>query len=202
MPASETKAERLLQLARNHQILRARDLREVGIGSATIAAAVASGVIERISRGVYRPKDAPWDENLNLSEVLARVPQAVVVLTSALNFHQIGTHQAHAVHILLKQNSVPPRLSYPPVQVVKSINPSAFTEGVEVQVLNGVKVPVTNPARTVADCFKHRSKLGLELCLEALREVLRAGTPPAEILDYARMNRVEKIMLPYVEALS
>lgn len=202
MPASETKAERLLQLARTHQILRARDLREAGIGSATIAAAVASGAIERISRGVYRPKDAPWDENFNLSEVLARVPQAVVVLTSALNYHQIGTHQAHSVHILLKQNSVPPRLSYPPVQVVKSINPRAFTEGVEVQVLNGVKVPVTNPARTVADCFKHRSKLGLELCLEALREVLRAGTPPAEILDYARMNRVEKIMIPYVEALS
>jgi predicted transcriptional regulator of viral defense system len=202
MPAFETKAERLLQLARTHQILRARDLREAGIGSATIAVAVASGAIERISRGVYRPKDAPWDENLNLSEVLARVPQAVVVLTSALNYHQIGTHQAHAVHILLKQNSVPPRLSYPPVQVVKSINPRAFTEGVEVQVLNGVKVPVTNPARTVADCFKHRSKLGLELCLEALREVLRAGTPPAEILDYARMNRVEKIMIPYMEALS
>jgi predicted transcriptional regulator of viral defense system len=202
MPDSETNADRLLQLARNHQILRARDLREAGIGSATIAAAVASGAIERISRGVYRGKDAPWDENLNLSEVLARVPQAVVVLTSALNYHQIGTHQAHAVHILLKQNSVPPRLTYPPVQVVKSINPRAFTEGVDVHVLNDVKVPVTNPARTVADCFKHRSKLGLELCLEALREVLRAGTPPAEILNYARMNRVEKIMLPYVEALS
>ena len=198
MKGSETKADRLLQLARNHQILRARDLREAGIGSATIAAAVASGAIERISRGVYRGKDAPWDENLNLSEVLARVPQAVVVLTSALNYHQIGTHQAHAVHILLKQNSVAPRLTYPPVQVVKSIHPRAFTEGVDVHVLNGVKVPVTNPARTVADCFKHRSKLGLELCLEALREVLRAGTPPAEILNYARMNRVEKIMLPYV----
>jgi predicted transcriptional regulator of viral defense system len=202
MMNSETKADRLLQLAKNHQILRARDLREAGIGSATIAAAAASGAIERISRGVYRGKDAPWDENLNLSEVLARVPQAVVVLTSALNYHQIGTHQAHAVHILLKQNSVPPRLTYPPVQVVKSINPKAFTEGVDVQVLNGVKVPVTNPARTVADCFKHRSKLGLELCLEALREVLRAGTPPAEILNYARMNRVEKIMIPYVEALT
>lgn len=202
MTTSETNAERLLQLARNHQILRARDLREAGIGSATIAAAVASGAIERISRGVYRGKDAPWDENLNLSEILARVPQAVVVLTSALNYHQIGTHQAHAVHILLKQNAVPPRLSYPPVQVIKSINPRAFTEGVNVYVLNGVEVPVTNPARTVADCFKHRSKLGLELCLEALREVLRAGTPPAEILNYARMNRVEKIMIPYVEALS
>jgi predicted transcriptional regulator of viral defense system len=202
MPRSETKADRLLQLSRNRQILRARDLREAGIGSATIAAAVASGEIERISRGVYRHKDAPWDENLNLSEVLARVPQAVVVLTSALNFHQIGTHQAHAVSILLKQNAVAPRLSYPPIEIVKSTNPDAFSEGVEVHQLNGIEVPITNPARTVADCFKHRSKLGLELCLEALREVLRVGVSPAEILAYARMNRVEKVMIPYLEALS
>tara|TARA_R110002096_G_scaffold308062_2_gene502722 strand:+ start:449 stop:1057 length:609 start_codon:yes stop_codon:yes gene_type:complete len=197
-----TKAEQLVQLARDRQILRARDLREAGIGSATISAAVASGDIERISRGVYRHKDASWDENLNLSEVLARVPHAVVVLTSALNFHQIGTHQAHSVYILLKQNAVAPRLTYPPVEVVKSIHPEAFTEGVEIHLLNSVQVAITTPARTVADCFKHRSKLGLELCLEALKEVLRAGTPPAEILRYARMNRVEKIMLPYLEALT
>ena len=130
------------------------------------------------------------------------MPQAIVVLTSALNFHRIGTHQAHSVYILLKQNAVAPRLTYPPIEVVKSIHPEAFTEGVEVHVLNGVKVSVTNPARTVADCFKHRSKLGLELCLEALREVLGAGISPAEILGFARMNRVEKVMMPYLEALS
>jgi predicted transcriptional regulator of viral defense system len=68
-------------------------------------------------------------------------------------------------------------------------------------VLNGIDVKITTPARTVADCFKHRSKLGLELCLEALKEILRSGTSPAEIMNYARMNRVEKVMMPYLEAL-
>ncbi len=202
MSKFRTKAAHLAQFARDRQILRAKDLREAGFSSATIAAAVTSGEIERVSRGVYRHKDAPWDEHLNLSEVLARVPQAVIVLTSALNFHGIGTHQAHAVSILLKANAVAPRLDYPPIEIVKSTNPDAFTEGVEVHDLNGIAVPITNPARTVADCFKHRSKLGLELCLEALREVLRSGKSPADILAYARMNRVEKVMLPYLEALS
>lgn len=201
MVANETKAERLRNLAKEGLVMRARDLREAGIGSATIAAAVDSGELERISRGVYRHKDASWDENLNLSEVLARVPKAVVVLTSALNFHQIGTHQARSVYILLRQNAVAPRLAYPPLEVVRSVHPAAFTEGVEIHRINGIRVPITNPARTVADCFKHRSKLGLELCLEALRETLHSGLPPGEILGYARMNRVENVMMPYMEAM-
>jgi len=201
MVANETKAERLRNLAKEGLVMRARDLREAGIGSATIAAAVDSGELERISRGVYRHKDASWDENLNLSEVLARVPKAVVVLTSALNFHQIGTHQARSVYILLRQNAVAPRLAYPPLEVVRSVHPAAFTEGVEIHRINGIRVPITNPARTVADCFKHRSKLGLELCLEALRETLQSGLPPGEILGYARMNRVENVMMPYMEAM-
>jgi predicted transcriptional regulator of viral defense system len=143
----------------------------------------------------------PWDEHLPLSGVAARVPGAVVILVSALNFHQIGSHQAHAVSIQLRQNAVTPRIAYPSLEVIRSTNPQAFTEGVEVHVLNGIAVKITTPARTVADCFKHRSKLGLELCLEALKEILRSGTQAAEIMNYARMNRVEKVMMPYLEAL-
>lgn len=197
-----TKAQRLIEFVKDRSVLRARELREAGIGSATLAAAVAAGTIERVSRGIYRHVDSEWDENEHLSEVLARVPQAVVVLISALNFHGIGTHQAHSVYLLLKQNAVKPRITYPPIEIVQSSIPEAFTEGVTVHRLNGIDVPITDPARTVADCFKHRSKLGLELCLEALKEVHRSGTTPAELLGYARMNRVEKIITPYLEALS
>jgi len=157
--------------------------------------------MEQVSRGLYRRPDAPWDEHLPLSEVATRVPGAVVILVSALNFHQIGSHQAHAVSIQLRQNAVTPRIAYPSLEVIRSTNPQAFTEGVEVHVLNGIAVKITTPARTVADCFKHRSKLGLELCLEALKEILRSGTQAAEIMNYARMNRVEKVMMPYLEAL-
>jgi len=96
-----------------------------------IAAAVKAGEFERISRGVYRHADAEWDENLNLSEVLARVPKAIVVQKSALNFHQISTHQAHAVCIQLRQNAVTPRIDYPPLEVFRASNPLAFTEGLK-----------------------------------------------------------------------
>ncbi len=201
MVLQPTQFEILMELAERMPLLRASDARSAGVSSSILSRAVRDGVLEQVSRGLYRRPDAPWDEHLALSEVAARVPQAIVVLVSALNFHQIGSHQAHAVSIQLQQNAVTPRLGYLALEVVRSTNPRAFDEGVEVHVLNGIDVKITAPARTVADCFKHRSKLGLELCLEALKEILRSGTRPAEIMNYARMNRVEKVMMPYLEAL-
>jgi predicted transcriptional regulator of viral defense system len=191
----------LMELAGQRPLLRASDVRRAGVSSSVLSRAVREGALEQVNRGLYRRPDAPWDEHLALSEVAARVPQAIVVLVSALNFHQIGSHQAHAVSIQLKQNAVTPRIGYPALEVIRSTNPKAFDEGVEVHVFNGIEVRITTPARTVADCFKHRSKLGLELCLEALKEILRSGTRPVEIMQYARMNRVEKVMMPYLEAL-
>jgi len=196
------KTTQLLELAKSRPLLLAKEIREAGIAHATLSAAMTAGKIERVNRGVYRHVDAPWDEHLHLSEVIARVPKAVIVLISALNYHQIGTHQAHGVWIQLKQNAVTPRIDYPAIEVIRSRNDWAFTEGVEIHDLNGIAVPITNPARTVADCFKHRSKLGLDLCLEALRDTLQAGTKTREILAYARLNRVENVMIPYLQTLS
>ena len=201
MKLQPTQFETLMELARDRPLLRAADVRAAGVRSSIVTRAVRNGALEHVGRGLYRSPDAPWDEHLALSEVAARVPQAVVVLVSALNFHQIGSHQAHAVSIQLRPNAVTPRIDYPALEVIRSTNPQAFSEGVAVQVLNGIAVKVTTPARTVADCFKHRSKLGLELCLEALKEILRSGMQPAEIMNYARMNRVEKVMMPYLEAM-
>ena len=196
------RIDELNEFARNRPLLRAKELRAAGFSASTLSSALEAGILERVSRGVYQHASAPWDEHLNLSEVIARVPKAVIVLTSALNFHGIGTHQASAVSILMKQNAVTPRIEYPPIEVIRTSDPRAFTEGVETHDLNGIAVPVTSPARTVADCFKHRSKLGLELCLEALREILGSGTTASEILVFARMDRVEKIMMPYLEAIA
>jgi predicted transcriptional regulator of viral defense system len=196
-----TQFETLMELARKRPLLRASDVRAAGVRSSIVTRAVRDGALEHVGRGLYRSPDAPWDEHLALSEVAARVPHAVVVLVSALNFHQIGSHQAHAVSIQLRPNAVTPRIDYPALEVIRSTNPQAFSEGVAVHVLNGIAVKITIPARTVADCFKHRSKLGLELCLEALKEILHNGTQPAEIMNYARMNRVEKVMMPYLEAM-
>ncbi|MCU0750913.1 MAG: type IV toxin-antitoxin system AbiEi family antitoxin domain-containing protein [Akkermansiaceae bacterium] len=201
MAVKFTQFEKLMELAGNRPLLKASDVRAAGVSSSILSRALRDGALEQVTRGLYRRPDAPWDEHLMLSEVSARVPQAIIVLVSALNFHQIGSHQAHAVTILLKQNAVTPRIEYPALEVIRSTKPGAFTDGVERHVLNGIEVKITTPARTVADCFKHRNKLGLELCLEALKEILRSGKMPAEIMNHARMNRVEKVMMPYLEAL-
>jgi predicted transcriptional regulator of viral defense system len=176
-------------------------VRIAGISSSLLSRAVKNGQLERLSRGIYRHPDAPWDEHTQLAEVSARVPQAVIVLISALNFHQIGTHQAHSIWLQLKNNAVAPRIDYPPIEVVKTGIADAFTKGIEVHQLNGIAVPITTPARTVADCFKYRNRLGLELCLEALREVIGKKAKANEILEFAKMIRVDKVMLPYIEAM-
>jgi len=191
----------LSELALENPLFRAKDALEAGISSVALTRAVRKGEIERVERGLYRRPGTELDENQSLSEIVARVPQGVIVLVSALNFHQIGTHQAHAVWIQLKINAVTPRIDYPPITIVRSSLTEAFTDGVETHELNGVSVRITSPARTIADCFKHRKKLGLELCLEGLREVVRDHAKPAEILKFAAMNRVERLMAPYLEAL-
>ncbi len=194
--------EILTDLSRKRPLLRAKEARESGISTATLSRAVKQGHLERIERGLYRRPGSELDEHQSLSEVAARIPQGVIVLISALNFHQIGTHQAHAVWVQLKINAVTPKIDYPPISIVRTSLPRAFKAGVETHELNGVPVRITTPARTVADCFKHRRKLGLELCIEALREVVHDHAKPAEILKHAAMNRMEKIMVPYIEALA
>ncbi len=199
-----TKQDQLLALAGRHALISEQDIQRSGIRSTTVSRAVKAGLLERLNRGLYRLPDAPWDEHLNLSEVAARVPRAVIVLVSALQFHRIGTHQAHSVNILLRNNAVAPRLSYPPIEVFKSGIEAAFTEGVEIHRLNDIEVPITDPARTVVDCFKYRSRLGLDLCLEALKEGLRAREhriKPARIMELAKLQHVSTVIRPYLESL-
>jgi len=202
MPSTEQ--EQLLELASRHVLLREREIKRAGISSTAVSRAVKAGLLERANRGLYRLPDAPWDEHLNLSEVAARVPRAVIVLVSALQFHQIGTHQAHSIYILLRNNAVAPRIDYPPIEIVKSGIDAAFTAGVKIHRLNDIEVPVTTPARTVVDCFKYRNRLGLDLCLEALKEVLRSRehrVTPAQLMEFAKLQRVGTVIRPYLESL-
>lgn len=199
-----TEQKRLLQLALSRSLLKDRDIREQGISSMAVSRAVAAGELERLSYGLYRHPDAQWDEHLSLSEVAARVPQAIIVLVSALQFHQIGTHQAHSVWIQLRNNAVPPRITYPPIEVVKTGIDAAFTSGVQTHRLNDIDVQMTTPARTVVDCFKYRRRVGLELCLEALKDLLTGkmhSTTPTEIMEFAKIQRVSSVIQPYLEAL-
>jgi len=166
-----------------------------------ISQAVKAGELIRLSRGIYHHPEAELDENLSLSEVAARVPKGIITLLSALQFHQIGTQQPHAVWILLKQNAVTPRIDYPPLEVVRSKVPAAFKEGVVTHVLNDIPTQITNPARTVVDCFKYRNRVGLDVCLEALKEILGSGVKPTEVIEYAKPQRVTSVIRPYLDAL-
>lgn len=197
----ENQRSHLQQLARESCLLRDEQLREAGISSTVISQAVKAGELIRLSRGVYHHPEAELDEYLSLSEVAARVPQAVITLLSALQFHQIGTQQPHAVWILLKQNAVTPRIDYPQLEVVRSKVASAFSKGVVTHSLNDIPTQITNPARTVADCFKYRSRVGLDVCLEALKDVLSKGVKPTEIMDHAKAQRVSSVIRPYLDAL-
>lgn len=203
----EIKYQQLLELAKRSRLVRDASLREAGISSTVISQAVKAGDLIRLSRGVYQHPEAEVDEHVSLSEVAARVPNAVISLISALQFHQIGTQQAHSVWILLKQNAVTPRIDYPSIEVVRSKMMSSFTSGVDEHPLNGIAVRITNPARTVVDCFKYRNRLGLDICLEALKDILndrvdnKTKTSPTQIMEYAKAQRVSSVIRPYLDAL-
>lgn len=198
----ESPTDRILELSRQHPLLRASAVRQAGLSTALLSRLVTQGRLVRVGRGVYQNPEVDWDEHTSIATVAAMVPKGVVVLESALAFHGIGSHPARAVCLQLPMGATTPNIKYPPVRIVRTRVEAALTAGVELHVLSGITVRITNPARTVADCFKHRKTMGMELCFEALREVVPHRAKAAEVLLYAEMNQVERLILPYLEMLA
>ena len=159
------------------------------------------GVVEQLSRGLYRLADLPPLSNPDLITVAARVPAGVVCLISALAYHEITTQIPHEVHLALPRGTEPPRIKHPPLRIFWFTGRS-FSEGIQRHKLDGIVMRVYSPEKTLADCFKYRNKLGLDTVLEALR-LYRTGkrTNVDELMRLARVCRVEKVMRPYLEAL-
>ncbi|NNC89805.1 MAG: hypothetical protein HKN82_15215 [Akkermansiaceae bacterium] len=200
MPTSQLPAP-LRKLAARREVLSTADLLEAGVTWRTIADLVRGGELERIRRGLYRFRDGPVSEHHDLVTVMATLDEAVIVLLSALRFHELGTQQPRDVWVQLPMKARVPKIDWPPIQVVRTRLDELFLEGVEVHTLGGVEVPITDPARTVADCFKHRNRIGLDVCLEALKDLLRRDRNVMDALyHYARLDRVERVMQPYLEA--
>jgi predicted transcriptional regulator of viral defense system len=152
--------------------------------------------------GIYRLAGSSAWGNPDLALVALRIPKGVICLISALHFHGLTTQIPHHVDVALLQYSEKPRLEYPPVRYVW-MSKESFTAGIEQNNLEGVSVNVYGVAKTIADCFKFRNKIGMDLALEALREGLRQKRCSVdEILGFARINRVEKVIRPYLEALT
>lgn len=193
--------EQALRLAGRRQGATARDFSAAGIHRQVLTRLVASGHLERVSRGVYRLPNRSITEHHGLAVTAAAVPQGIITLLSALQFHQIGTQLPWQVWIALDRRARRPALKYPPLRIVR-YSGAALTEGIETHRVEGQAVRIYSAAKTIADCFKYRNKIGLEVALEALREGWRARRFTLNELDrYARVCRVQRVMRPYIEAL-
>jgi predicted transcriptional regulator of viral defense system len=160
-----------------------------------------SGALEVVSRGVYRLAGGEPLGNPDLITVAARVPGGVFCLISALAFHEITTQIPHEVHVALPRGAEEPRLDHPPIKTYRFTGES-FTEGVEIHKLDGVNVRIYSPEKTLADCFKFRNRVGLDTAVEAVRFYARRRSVKVDdIMRYAVICRVEKIIRPYLEAI-
>lgn len=196
-----TNRARLWLLAKKHRILTTREVAAAGIHRQTLTNMVREGGIERIGRGRYRLGTQPTTENHSLAIVASVAPNAVVCLLSALQFHGIGTQVPFQVWIALEGRARQPRLGHPPLRVVRFTG-QAFRAGIREHLIEGQTVRVYSPAKTLADLFKYRNKVGLDVALEALREGWRARRfTLAEIDRYAKVCRVERVMRPYLQSL-
>ena len=193
---------KLREVASKYEVLTTPQLLGAGISDQSITRLVREGHLKRLRRGLYQHEDSPVTEHHDLLHVVESSPQAVIVLLSALKFHDIGTQQAYEVWIQLPSKARAPSIDWPPIRIVRTRMEKMFTEGVEIHQLSGVDVPITNPARTVVDCFRHRNKLGIDVCVEALRDVLgKRMTSIGELSRISRIARVGKVMTPYLEAM-
>jgi len=182
-------------------VLKTSEILKAGIHPSTLYSLFENGKLERISWGIYRPTDSPPLSNPDLILVAKRIPKGVICLLSALSFHDITTHIPHEIHVALSFGAEQPRLEYPPIRTFRFSN-RAFTEGIQIHVIDRAKIQVYSPEKTLADCFKFRNTIGLDTAIEALKLYRdRRDMKIDEIMHFAKICRVTKIMRPYLEAL-
>lgn len=197
----DTLTQRVLDLLGHKGILRPSDLDAIGAHRVVLTRMTAKGLLERVGRGIYRLPESQGSEHESLIAIATRVPQAVFCLLSALQFHELTTQLPRQLWIAMPRGSHTPKIDYPPVRMVQFAG-SAYSEGVEVFERDQVKLRVYCVAKTVADCFKYRNKIGLDVALEALKDARaqkKASTD--DIWRYAKICRVSNVMRPYLEAI-
>ena len=198
----DTAAERLIDLVRSQGLIRPCDLAPLGIPRISLTRAVRRGQLERLGRGLYGLPGREVSAHGSLAEVARRVPRGVVCLLSALRFQGLTTQAPFEVWLAIENKAMAPKLNYPPLRIVR-FSGAALTDGIEEHVVDGVTVRVTGVAKTVADCFKYRNKIGLDVALEALREAWREKRMTSDDLwRYAKVCRVANVIRPYLDSLA
>jgi predicted transcriptional regulator of viral defense system len=187
--------------AAHEGVMRTGEALEAGIHRRTLYWMRDHGKLETLSRGVFILASAPLPESPDVAAVMRRIPKAVLCLVSALEYHGIGTQIPNAVQVALPRNIRPPKIAHPRVQVF-NMSDAAFRAGIEEHSMAGAQVRVYGAAKTVADCFKYRNRIGFDIAMEALQEVVRKRTAtPSEIMEFARIDKVESVIAPYLTAL-
>jgi predicted transcriptional regulator of viral defense system len=195
------QTEQILELARSRGILRTRDVDSAGASRALLASLTDQGRLLKIGRGLYALPDRVVTAYDSFVEAAARSESGVLCLVSALRFHDLTTQQSSDVWLAIPHKAHAPRFDYPPLRVIRMSGP-AMTEGVETADIAGTQVRVFGVAKTVADCFKFRNKIGLDVALEALREAWNGKrTTMDELWRYAEICRVANVMRPYLEGV-
>ena len=198
----QTQEQAVLRLARKRGLLHTRDIAGLGVPTVVLTRLVRGGQLVRAGRGVYALAGRSGSAHRSLAEVALRAPRGVVCLLSALRVHEIGTQAPFEVWLALPAGVAAPRLESPAIRVVRMTGDS-LKQGIQRVEIDGVKVPVYDVAKTIADCFKFRNKIGLDVALEALREAWRERKVKTDALwRYAKVNRVANVMRPYLEALA
>lgn len=195
-------AARILGILKQEGVLRPRDLDAYKIPRRYLSRLYQRGLLVRSVRGIYTAANAELSEKQTIVEVSKRIPKGAVCLLSALSIHEITTQSPFEVWIAIDLKARLPQVKELPVRIVR-FSGAALTSGVEQHVIDGVKVPVYNPAKTIVDCFKYRNKIGLDVAIEALKEGWQDKKfNMNDIWKYSRICRVQNVMQPYLESLS
>jgi len=199
--SADTHTQRVLDLASQKGLLRARDLEAIQAPRLVLTRLIAAGLLDKVGRGLYRLPNQAVSENESLAAIATKAPQAVFCLLTALQFFELTTQLPRQIWIAMPRGSHAPRIDYPPVKMVQMTG-DVYSEGIETVVRDNVTLRVYGTAKTVADCFKHRNKIGLDVALEALKEVRAKRRASAdELWRYAKICRVANVMRPYLEAI-
>ncbi len=199
MDTKATKARAIFY--RNGGIMRSSEARRLGIHPQTLSRMVDAGRLVKEERGLYRLAETELSGNADLIQVAKLVPRGIVCLISALSFHGLTTQIPNKVYLAIPQAMKKPKLTYPPLDVVW-LSRQVYSSGIESYELDGITVQIYNREKTIADCFKFRNKIGLDVAIEGLKEYLRlADRSIDDLMHYAAVDRVQKVMRPYLAAL-
>ncbi len=181
--------------------MRGIELSAAGIHPETLTRMLKDQTLTRITRGLYQLADAEVTAQHDLAEVAKLVPKGVICLVSALQFHELTLQMPGRIWLAIGSKARKPKFDHPPTRVVR-FGSRALSLGVQTHVVDGVSVPISDPAKTVVDCFRFRQHVGLDVALEGLHNVVRSGkAKPAQIVDYARDTRIWSVLRPYLETV-